>query len=311
MRVIHGLRQIKKFKKPVVALGVFDGVHRGHSKILRAAVKQAHRIKGTSLVVTFWPHPQKEESLYALEHRLKLLSDLGLDVCLVINFNPRFARISADNFVKNFLVQKIGTHYLYVGKNFRFGRQAEGNIYTLKKLAKKHSIHLKIFKVIKVKNKPISSTYIRTLVKKGELSRVRTLLNRPVSILGIVIKGSFFARKLGFPTANINPHHEVIPPSGVYAVRIFLAGKKFKGVCYIGTNPTLELKRPLHVEVHIFNFHQNIYGKNLELQFLQKIRKEKRFSSSNPLIEQINKDITFAKNLFSRHSDTPQYMPAH
>ena len=280
---------------------MFDGLHRGHINILKDAVRKARSIKGTSMVVTFWPHPQRQQSLYSLAHRLKLIGSLGIDVCIVINFNKKFACIAASDFVKNILFKKIHAQLIYVGKNFRFGRHAEGDFKTLKKLAKTYNLKLKLFKVIKINNKPISSTYIRNLIKKGELNLAEKLLARPVSILGTVIKGSFWASRLGFPTANINPHHEVIPPSGVYAAKIIFKDNKFDGICYIGNDPTLKLQRPLHVEVHIFNFKKNIYGKDLEIQFIKKIRAERKFASQIALVAQIKKDITFIKSLFSLH----------
>jgi riboflavin kinase/FMN adenylyltransferase len=301
MEVIFGIKKIKKYRKPVVALGVFDGLHRGHIDILKGTVRKARSIKGTSVVLTFWPHPQRQESLYSLEHRLRLIGKLGIDVCIVINFNKRFTRITAADFVKDILFKKIHAHYVYVGKNFRFGRNAEGDFKTLKKLAQTYDFKLKLFKVLKINKKAISSTYIRNLVKKGELNLAEKLLTRPVSILGTVIKGSLWARRLGFPTANINPHHEVIPPPGVYAAKIIFKDKKFSGVCYIGTDPTLKLQRPLHVEVHIFNFKNNIYGKDLEVLFMEKIREERRFTSEAALVTQIKKDMTFTKSLFSLH----------
>lgn len=301
MKVIYGVSQIKKFKKPVVALGVFDGVHRGHINILKGASHKARNIRGTSIVLTFWPHPQLQESLYSLEHRLRLIAEQGIDVCVVIKFNKKFARISATGFIKDILFKKFHAHYVYVGKNFRFGKGAKGDFKNLSKLSKIYNFKLKLFKVIKINNKPISSTYIRALIKKGDLRAAEELLSRPVSILGTVIKGSFLARKLGFPTANINPHHEVIPLSGIYAVRIIFNEKKFYGICYIGTNPTLKAQKSIHVEVHIFNFKKNIYGKDLEIQFVKKIRDEKKFASCQSLVKQVRKDILRVKEIFSLH----------
>lgn len=302
MEIIHGINQIKKFKKPVVTIGVFDGVHLGHRNILQAAVKKARSIRGTSVVLTFWPHPQKEENIYSLEHRLRLIDELGIDVCIVANFNHNFAKIEAVDFIENILFKKIGVYYIYVGKNFTFGKNAKGDVKALQELSKKYNFKLKIFDVIKVNNKPISSTYIRNLIKKGNLNTAQRLLVHPVSILGTVIKGDFLGRKIGFPTANINPHHEVIPPNGVYAVRIVFNDRKLKGVCYIGTKPTFKLETAkTHIEVYIFNFEKSIYGKYLEIQFIKKIRDEKKFASSFTLTEQIHKDIRTVQHLNSCH----------
>ncbi len=301
MKIVSGLKQMKKFKKPVVALGVFDGVHRGHRNILQAAVRKARSMKGTSIVLTFWPHPQKKENLYSLEHRLRLFEELGIDVSLVINFNQKFARISAADFIRNILFPKLRPYYVYVGRNFRFGKNAEGNFQTLKGLSQECNFKLKVFPVARVNNQPISSTYIRRLIKKGKLHTAKRLLSRPVSILGTVMRGISLGRKLGFPTANINPHHEVIPPKGVYAVKVILQNKKFNGLCYIGSKPTFKIKNTKHIEVFIFNFKKNIYGKYLEIQFRQKIRKEKKFDSPASLAKQVLKDIKTNQDIFTPH----------
>lgn len=298
MKVIRGINQIRKFKKPVVALGVFDGMHLGHRRILKAVADKAQRIKGTSMVVTFWPDPHKEKSLYSLEHRLRLIESIGIDVCIVIKFNRTFSGISAENFIKGILVKKIGVQYIYVGRNFKFGRQARGDFRTLEKLSSVYNFKLKVFDIIKIDNQPISSTHTRRLIMKGKLNAAGKLLSRPVSVLGTVIRGISLASRLGFPTANINPHHEVLPPSGVYAVSVFLDNKNFKGICYIGTKPTFKKRIEKHIEVYIFNFHQNIYGKYLEIQFVKKIRNERKFSSPQSLARQVKKDIICTKRKF-------------
>lgn len=299
MKVIYGLNEIKKYKKPVVALGVFDGMHLGHRRILEAVVDKARRIKGRSMVVTFWPDPHREKSLYSLEHRLRLMDSIGIDVCIVIKFNRTFSGISAENFIKDILVKKIGAQYIYVGRNFKFGKQARGDFRTLDKLSSYYNFKLKVFGLIKIDNQPISSTHIRRLITKGKLDTAQKLLCRPVSILGTVIRGSSLATRLGFPTANINPHHEVLLPSGIYAVSVFLDNKNFKGVCYIGSKPTFKKRIEKHIEVYIFNFHQNIYGKYLEIQFIKKIRNERKFGSPQSLARQVKKDIICTKRIFS------------
>ncbi|OGX16884.1 MAG: riboflavin biosynthesis protein RibF [Omnitrophica WOR_2 bacterium RBG_13_44_8b] len=299
--ILRGISKIKKFKIPVVALGVFDGVHLGHRKILKDAVTKAKSIKGTSVVLTFWPHPHRDESLYSLEHRLSLIQELGINVSVVVNFNKHFTRISAADFIENILAEKIGARYVYVGENFRFGRNAEGNVLTLQDAAEIYGFRLKIFSVVSIKNKPISSTLIRSLIKKGDLKAAQKLLGRPVSILGTVIRGVSFGKKLGFPTANIDPHHEVIPARGIYAVKVYLCGERFIGACYIGSKPTFLKRRSSSIEVHILNFRKKIYGKDLEIQFSKKIRDDKKFKTSEDLSRQIQKDVLATKAHFSLH----------
>jgi len=329
-------------------MGVFDGVHRGHQCILKAAVRKAKDIKGTSIVVTFWPDPHQEQSLYSLEHRLRLISQIGIDVCVVINFNQNFSRINAEDFVKEILVKKIDTRFLYVGKNFRFGKNGAGDYKTLQRLSRIYGFKLKLFPVIRIKGKVISSTAIRNLICVGELAGAQRLLSRPVSVLGTVIRGDSLGKRLGFPTANIDPHHEVLPPLGIYIVRVIYGKRILKGACYIGTKPTFKGRLPVpacpagrrqagkvtflrqgfaglsmspacpclsgrqaagrqghkskYIEVYIFNFFQNIYGEYLEIQFLKKIREDKKFRTKEALIKQIKKDISFALTYFSRHS---------
>ncbi|MFA5287634.1 MAG: hypothetical protein WC394_05155, partial [Candidatus Omnitrophota bacterium] len=200
MKIIYGLNNIGKLKKPVLAMGVFDGVHRGHKEILKAAVKKAHKIKGRSVVLTFWPHPQRQKSLYSLEHRLRLISELGVDLCIVVNFSRNFSEIKAKDFIKNTLVDKIWAKYIYVGNDFKFGKNTEGGLILLNNLGKIYGFKSKGFKIIKSGGKPISSTLIRSLIKNGEIRKAQGLLGRPVSILGTVIRGSALGRILGFPT---------------------------------------------------------------------------------------------------------------
>jgi riboflavin kinase/FMN adenylyltransferase len=322
MKVIYGINKIRKFRKPVLALGVFDGLHRGHRRILKAVADKAKRIRGTSTVVTFWPHPQREGSIYSLEHRLRLISEVGIDICIVIRFNKRFSQIPAEDFIRGILVNKIGAQYIYVGRNFRFGKEARGDFKTLDKLSHMYNFKLKAFDIIKINNQPISSTYIRRLIAKGKLSAAGKLLSRPVSVLGTVIKGTSLASRLGFPTANINPHHEVLPPSGVYTVSAIFNNKKFKGVSYIGTRPTFsrqggiprryvggKQQKQKHIEVYIFNFKKNIYGKYLEIQFIKKIRNERKFNSPQYLVKQVKKDIAQTRRIFSSIFDATRYAP--
>lgn len=301
MQIIHKTNKIRKFNNPVVVLGIFDGVHRAHRKILTQTVKFARAIKGTSILVTFYPHPQKEESLYSLEHRLKLISGFGIDVCVVIRFDREFAQIEAEDFVKFILVKKIGAKYIFVGKNFTFGKNALGDYRLLKKLSHKYSFKLKAFNVIRIKDQPISSTYIRRLIKGGNLAQAEKLLMRRVSVLGTVVRGASLARRLGFPTANIEAHHEVLPPPGVYAVRVIYNQKKFFGVCSLGHKPTFNKQKNQHIEVHIFNFAKNIYGAHLEIQFAKLLRKQRKFASTAALALQIKKDVKLGKKIISRH----------
>jgi riboflavin kinase/FMN adenylyltransferase len=302
MKVIYGTSHIKRFRRPVVALGVFDGLHLGHRHILKETVKKAAAIRGTSIVITFHPHPQGRPSLYSLQHRLRLIEEFGVDVCIVIKFSLGFSRIKAEDFIKNILIDKIGAKFIYIGRNFKFGRAASGNFRLLHKLGGVFNYKIKTFEVVRFGRQPVSSTYIRKLISEGRLNAAQKLLQRPVTVLGTVVKGISLAKKLGFPTANINPHHEILPPSGVYAVKVIFNNETFHGICNIGRKPTLlSHNTEKHVEVYVFGFNKNIYGKDLEILFIKKIRRERKFASLGLLAQQIRKDARIAKKIFSRH----------
>jgi len=286
-------------------MGVFDGVHRAHRRILNAAVKKARLAGVKSIAVTFWPHPQKEKTLYSLQHRLNLIASLGIDICLVLRFNKALSLMSAERFVSDILVKRLRARYIYVGEDFRFGYQAKGDAGFLLRLSKGYGFKVRLFKTIKQGRLRISSTVIRRFIFDGELKKAASLLGAPVSVLGTVVKGDSVAKALGFPTANIDPHHEVTPPSGVYAVSAVLGDKRFYAICYIGTRPTVikgrRLSHKKNIEVFIFNFGRSIYGKTLLVEFVKKIREEKRFSSAADLVAQIKKDILRSKRILSLH----------
>ena len=306
MKIIFGIGRFKRIRRAAVALGIFDGLHRGHLRILKAAVRYARLINGKSVVVTFSPHPQSELNLYSLNHRINRLREIGIDLCVVIKFTPSFSRMSASAFIQKILIKKIHPYYIFVGENFTFGRGARGTPVLLASYADRYGFRLKVIPIYKQKGRAVSSTHIRRLIGDGNLSEAKRLLGRPVSILGSVIKGSSLAADLGFPTANIRAHHEVLPPAGVYLVKVNFPNKTFRGLCYLGSKPTLGkgmiknlsvLKgQGIHIEVHLLGFKGNLYGRDLEIQFIKKIREEKKFASMGMLAAQIKKDIRFIQS---------------
>lgn len=307
MDLIKGRKNLKKrFNKPVLTIGIFDGVHLAHQKIIQQVVRQARIIKGTSIVLTFYPHPlkvlrhkQSSPTITSLEHRIDLIRQLGADVCLLLNFNKEFAQMPAERFIKDILVDNIGIKYLIVGKGFCFGRKRSGSFSFLHRLSKIHGFKVRRINPIKVSAKTISSSRIRQLIQNGRITQANKFLGRNFSIYGVVKKGNSRGRILGYPTANICPEQEVLPLAGVYAVWVKLGGKIFPGILNIGIRPTFRAKHKAAtvIEVHIFKFNNPIYGKRLEVFFVQRIRPEKRFPSRQALLARIKIDLSQAKKI--------------
>jgi riboflavin kinase/FMN adenylyltransferase len=306
MKVIYGIGRLKLSNKSCVAVGVFDGLHLGHRSIIKKAVSIARKNKALSVVLTFFPHPdsiihseRKSPLLISLKHRLSLISALGVDVCVVVKFNTYFMNISADNFIRDILIKRLHMKFLVLNKNFTFGKGRTGNEKLIKRLSKKFNFRVYFQKDIKSNNHIISSTLIRSLIRSGNLKKASELLGRKVEVVGIVIGGDKRGRKIGFPTANIDPHHEVVPPKGVYLIEAYLSNRKLFGLANIGFRPTFKKEDSDTIEIHLLNFRENIYGKDIRVVFLKKLRKENKFKNKASLIKRINKDITQAKRFFS------------
>ena len=293
-------------KKFVVTIGVFDGVHRAHQKIVEILAKEAKKNHLATLLITFDPHPanilQKSARvplLISLSHRLRLLKEMGLDYVIVLRFDEKLYHMSAAHFI-NKVLAKIRISEIIIGRNFFFGRNKKGTITDLKRSSEIYGYKVKVVTPFRHSGKVISSTWIRSLILKGDLKKSSRLLSRPVTVLGTVMKGYKRGRIIGCPTANIDPHHEAIPPSGVYAVKLKLKNKLYKGVLNIGRRPTFKKNskdRESTIEAHIFNFNKSIYGKDLEIMFVKKIRKEKRFRDTSSLREQIERDKKLARRI--------------
>ena len=303
MKIIHGIKKIKRFNRPVAALGVFDGMHVGHIRILKEVASKAKKAGGTAVVISFYPHPDRvlmnkkyPLSIISLQHRLRIMAGSGLDVCIVLKFNKSLAGMRPEDFVKEILVRRLGLKEVMVGENFSFGRGGRGNVALLKKMGKEYGFRVRAIPSVKAGKRIVSSTRVRQEIKSGNLTEIKRLLGRPFSILGTVKHGTKQGRILGFPTANIDPHHEAIPPSGAYVVRSRLGNRMYGGVLNIGTRPTFGGKDPV-VEVHLFNFNKTIYGKDLEIYFVKHIRSEKKFTSRQSLARQIRRDALLAKKI--------------
>lgn len=300
------IRLPSRFRKSVATIGIFDGVHIGHAVILKQAVRRARQLQRKSLAITFNPHPAAVLTpgnvpplLMSLEHRLVVFEKMGFDACWVIHFTERIAGLGAWQFVRDFLVRKFNIAELWIGKGFLFGRGNLGTAEFLKLMGVFYRFSVHEIAPVRLGKQKISSSRIRRLIEKGRLKRAERLLGRPVSILGTVVRGMNLGGKIGFPTANVDPHHEAIPARGVYAVWVLFNGKRYRGVTNVGIRPTItkNKKQRTTVEVHLLHFEKNLYHKEIEIHFVKKLRDEKRFPSLRHLSRQIQRDIRKARQV--------------
>jgi len=310
MIIIEDINKITTpYKNAVITIGNFDGVHLGHQELFRNLNEKAIALNGTSIAMTFEPHPirvlknNNNPPLITLyEQKVELIKKAGIDVLICIPFTQEFAAIPAENFVEDILVKRIGIKAIAVGEDYIFGKNREGNINLLKILGNKCGFEVIVINelhISKTYSEKISSTKIRELVMAGKVAESQKLLGRHYQIRGKVEVGRDRGGKLlGFPTANISLYDELRPKIGVYAVTVECKGEKFKGVANIGYSPTFD-DNIFTVEVHILDFEENIYGQKIRVNFIDRLRNEKKFSNISELSEQIKKDIIKAREILS------------
>ncbi len=306
MKIIRHTAELIPESKPLyAAIGVFDGVHLGHQKILNLAQAQAQAKGGLSMAITFDRHPlsvvappRAPSMIYTLEKKLQVLEALGLDAALVLTFDELFSGLHAEAFVE-FLATQIGPlKHIIVGNNFAFGHQRKGNVALLNELASKWGFGVTGAEPELHEGHAISSTRIRKAVHGGYFALASRMLGRPYSLQSRIVRGDGIGAKLGFRTANFDIANLLIPPGGVYAVRARLENDWHPAVLNIGYRPTLQLPEPqLRVEAHLLDFSGDLYGSELELVMAHKIRDEMRFENLNALQEQIARDIAAARKL--------------
>ncbi|MEA3488928.1 MAG: bifunctional riboflavin kinase/FAD synthetase [Candidatus Omnitrophota bacterium] len=310
MKTFYGYRNLdKKLRDPVVAIGIFDGIHLGHKRVIKKVLNE--RGQGSDkVVITFDPHPQTvlrpdktSPRIMSLEHRLFIFEKMGIDAVVIIRFTDFIAAMSPEDFVKKVL-RDVGARKVYVGSNFHFGKRKSGDAKTLEKAGMDCGIDVRTVHPVKKAGRIVSSTWLRRLISAGKIEMAEELLRRPVSVFGTIVGGDKRGGEYGFPTANVDPHQEVIPPPGVYAVKIDIAGKLFDGVLNIGFKPTfygrkLKKRKEPHIEVHILNFDGDLYGRYVETFFIRRLRREKKFKNAETLKRQIVKDVGKAEKFLS------------
>jgi riboflavin kinase / FMN adenylyltransferase len=308
--VIHEGYENLNFDSPIVTLGIFDGVHRGHRFLLDRLVSLAGETHGESVVITFHPHPrlilEKNSSnlffLSAFDEKVLLLDKTGIDHLIIIEFNHEFSMMRACDFVNKVLVAKVGTRHLIVGHDNHFGYRGEGNFDTIKGCAENSGIIVEQAGGFKYDGGTVSSSIIREELLKGNLVKANELLGYCYSLKGIVIDGKKLGRKFGFPTANISPvdEHKLVPADGVYAVEVEVNNHRYKGMLSIGRNPTVNKgSAERSVEVNIFDFDKDIYGEEIEIIFRFRIRDEIKFRSVKQLSRQLEIDKRDSLQLLS------------
>jgi riboflavin kinase/FMN adenylyltransferase len=311
MNVVNGIENYKANSKSILTIGTFDGVHLGHQKIITSLVTKAKQKSLQANILTFFPHPrmvlQKESNLKlidTLEEKQNLLSELGIDNLIIQPFSKEFSKLTAIEFTRDVLVNELGMSALMIGYDHRFGKNREASVEDLITYGQSYNFEVTVIPAQDIFSITVSSTKIRDAIKISNFKKVNQFLGRPYELNGKVIKGNGVGRTIKYPTANIEIKeiYKLIPPKGVYLVKIYLGENEFSGMMNIGNRPTINGLNQT-IEVHIFDFDKDIYGKNLKVCFIKNIRKEKKFDSLPSLKSQLKKDEENCKRILAEDSE--------
>ncbi|PTW01664.1 riboflavin kinase/FMN adenylyltransferase [Halanaerobium saccharolyticum] len=293
-----------KDRNTCLAIGAFDGLHKGHQLIINQAIKEAKNNNYPAAVLSFHPHPLEiipgktpPPSIVSRQQKISVLEEMGVDYYFEQKFTQQFAKMRAEEFINNILLNKIKVNTVVVGDDFRFAYKNEGNVEILKKMGELHGYQAKIISQLHASDDRISSTRIRNLLKKGRIKKAKKLLGRPYQICGQVVHGKKRGRKLGFPTANLSLEtNYALPPEGVYAVKVHHQDQVYIGAANLGYNPTFNNQK-ISFEVYILDFEDNLYGERLCVDIIDFIRSEIDFKNTEELIEQMEQDILYTREL--------------
>lgn len=308
MEIIRSIAAFNSSEKTIVTIGTFDGIHIGHKKILKNLIATAKKEGKKSVLLTFFPHPrmvlQKDKSillLNTLDEKSMLLEKMGLDYLIIHPFSKEFSRLTALDFVRDVLVNKINTSRLIIGYDHHFGKNREGNIHQLKEYSLLYDFEVEEIPAQDIDDVSVSSTKIRAALKRGNLKTANKYLGYHYMLSGIVVNGKKLGGTIGFPTANIEVKepYKLIPSTGVYVIRTQINSVLFSGIMNIGFNPTV-LGKHQTIEAHLFNFNEDLYGEKITVEFVYFLREEKKFKSVDELVAQLNIDkenaISFLSN---------------
>jgi riboflavin kinase/FMN adenylyltransferase len=305
MEIFRAIDQLPPHPFPVVALGNFDGVHLGHRAILKAAIDRAREAAGTAFALTFDPLPAKvlaptraPRLILAPEDKLELLRASGIDGVIVIDFTLALSGLAPDEFVRDYLLGRIGARAVVAGHSVSFGHKRAGNAEVMVELGRRMGFETIVVGPVTVEGEVVSSTRIRDLIAGGEMRAAARLLGRDHFLTGIVVHGRQRGRAIGFPTANLQTATECLPPDGVYASRVILPDGAFPSITNIGMRPTFA-EPARTIEAHIFDFDRDIYGARIQLEIVERIRGERKFESGQALAAQIAQDLKRAKEILA------------
>ena len=309
MQVIHypDDQRPARWHQPVLALGNFDGMHRGHLKIIERVRRGAEERGATAVAMTFDPHPSKivrpdktPPLLMTHPQKLDALARAGMHGVAIVRFTPALAQWDPERFVRTVLVEWLHVSEVWVGANFLFGHDRAGNFSTLRSLGARYGFRAEKIDPVRYKDFVVSSTRVRRLITEGRMDEAGALLGHYYTIGGTVVQGQHRGKGLGYPTANVCADNELIPPSGVYATTASVDGAAFPSVTNIGTRPTFEEGQEIVIESHVLDFDKDLYGAKLKLGFVQRLRDEKKFDGVDALKAQIDADRARARDLFDR-----------
>jgi riboflavin kinase/FMN adenylyltransferase len=310
MKIFNGFDNLDSIPNPVLTIGTFDGVHIGHQKIIQQLNEEATKINGESVLFTFYPHPRMV--IFPESHGLKLiqtqneklekLKRFGLKNVIVQPFTKEFSNLSATEFVRDFLVEKLKVKKLVIGHDHQFGKNREGNLEFLQKMSKIYNFEVFEIPAQEIDEVNISSTRIRKSIESGKIEIADTYLGEPFEINGTVVKGNQLGRTIGYPTANISLENDIkiIPGNGVYLVKVELENQPiYIGMMNIGIRPTIQNNLTKTLEVHIFDFNADIYDQSIKVKILSRIRNEQKFNSIEELTNQLKKDEKTGRDFFT------------
>jgi riboflavin kinase/FMN adenylyltransferase len=309
MAVFYNIHGLPEFKDAVLTTGTFDGVHKGHLAILEEVVDHARKVGGTSVLLTFEPHPRKllfpDQPLgiiTPLHQKINLLSEAGIEHIVVVPFTKEFSALSASEYLSDFIVRLFHPHSIVLGYDHHFGNDRKGNIDLLKTCAEKNHYELIEIPAQLIDEAAVSSTKIRHAIMEGRMEDAAKMLGRYYTLGGLVIHGNKLGRTIGYPTANLQPEDadQILPAIGVYAIRATYNGISYDGMLSIGYNPTVTDKKELRIEANLFDFDLDIYGQRLDIVFIEKLRNEQKFASLEELILQLHRDKEDTMRLLAR-----------